>query len=100
MSASSAPIADAASAVVDKVAETPVAAGDVADPSAAAEAGTPSSATCPRCASEFTCGVSAASCWCQALPAVDLARRSPALVGHSCLCGDCLGAVVAEQLAA
>ena len=74
-------------------------AGEVADPPAA-EAGTPSPATCPRCASEFTCGVSAASCWCQALPAVDLARRSPDLVGHSCLCGDCLGTVVAEQLAA
>jgi len=99
MSASSAPITDAASAVVDKVAESPVTSGEVTDPSAA-EAGTPSPATCPRCASEFTCGADALSCWCQALPAVDLARRSPALVGHSCLCGDCLGTVVAEQLAA
>ena len=57
-------------------------------------------ATCPRCATAFTCGASAASCWCQALPTVDLARRPADLVGHGCLCGGCLGAVVAEQLAA
>lgn len=56
--------------------------------------------TCPRCATAFTCGASAASCWCQALPAIDLARRAPDMVGRGCLCGGCLGAVVAEQLAA
>jgi hypothetical protein len=57
-------------------------------------------ATCPRCAQAFACGASAASCWCQSLPAMDLSRRPPDLAGRGCLCGGCLGVLVAEQLAA
>jgi len=54
--------------------------------------------TCPRCASLFTCGASASSCWCQAVPALDLERLPSGLMGRGCLCGGCLGDVVAEQL--
>lgn len=56
--------------------------------------------SCPGCAVAFTCGASASSCWCQSLPKLDLGRRAPELVGRGCLCGGCLGAAVAEQLAA
>jgi len=55
--------------------------------------------SCPQCAASFTCGFNASSCWCQTLPALDLARLAPELVDRGCLCGDCLGVAIAEQMA-
>ncbi len=99
MSAPRAAIADAPSIAAETHIAEPVASGDANQP-LPDEVRRPADATCPRCATAFTCGASAASCWCQALPAIDLARRAPDMLERGCLCGGCLGAVVAEQLAA
>jgi len=99
MSAMRAAIADRPSIAADTSAAQPTASGDANQP-LPDEVGRPADATCPRCATAFTCGASATSCWCQSLPAIDLARRAPDMVASGCLCGGCLGAVVAEQLAA
>lgn len=56
-------------------------------------------ASCPKCGDAFSCGANAASCWCQSLPPLDLAKRPAGLPDDACLCGRCLGAVVAEQIA-
>lgn len=84
----------AASVAATAVGLTDAAVAPTADVSPASEV------TCPRCDGPFVCGANASSCWCQTLPTLDLARRPAALVGHGCLCGGCLGAAVAEQLAA
>ncbi len=48
--------------------------------------------TCARCGARFGCGRNAASCWCQALPALPAAAlRSDT----DCLCPDCLAQAVA-----
>lgn len=100
MSAPRAAIADAPSIAAETDAVQPLAPEEAANQPLPDEARRPADATCPRCATAFTCGASAASCWCQSLPAIDLARRAPDMLERGCLCGGCLGAVVAEQLAA
>jgi len=54
-------------------------------------------ATCPRCGDGFDCGVAASACWCQKLPALDLAHRPADLIGAGCLCASCLDVALAAQ---
>ncbi|MBL8309068.1 MAG: cysteine-rich CWC family protein [Burkholderiales bacterium] len=56
-------------------------------------------AACPKCGDAFNCGASAASCWCQSLPPLNLDKRPADWPDDACLCGRCLGAAVAEQIA-
>ena len=54
--------------------------------------------TCPQCGTAFSCGTGGRSggCWCQDLPAMLPVPEAAA----SCLCPDCLGALInnAENL--
>ena len=49
---------------------------------------------CPRCYDTFPCGATAASCWCQTLPPLDLSSLPVALIGKGCLCASCLQAAL------
>lgn len=55
------------------------------------------SATCPRCAATFVCAANASSCWCEALPVLDLTRRPKDLLGKGCLCQACLHAAITQS---
>jgi len=53
----------------------------------------PQTKQCSVCDSVFACGADMNECWCQGLPALDLARIDPRA---DCRCPGCLAALVAD----
>lgn len=53
--------------------------------------------TCVRCTGHFVCRASAASCWCQSLPSLNLSSLPAELRARGCLCPACLRAAVTAQ---
>jgi hypothetical protein len=69
----------------------------VSEAAQAPVAGTaPDPTRCARCGQTFGCGARLSSCWCQALPPLDLTRIE-ATAG--CYCPDCLAELVRQQAA-
>jgi len=56
----------------------------------------PAPTRCARCGKTFGCGAQLPSCWCQALPPLDLTRIE-ATAG--CYCPGCLAELVRQQAA-
>ncbi|MGL4575479.1 MAG: cysteine-rich CWC family protein [Burkholderiaceae bacterium] len=51
---------------------------------------------CQRCGVSFGCGANAGSCWCQALPALDLSAL-PKTQASGCFCPACLEQLIDAQ---